>query len=253
MAKLPYMELYVDDYHSATAHLDEREDGIYFRLLRICWQTPGCSIPDDNIWLERKMRMKGKHEDIRAILIEFFTLKNGRWFQKKQMQIFCKTKSKILERKKAGKKGGIAKALKYKDKTPSNTKDLLKQNPSKPLASRTRTISKEKKVNKEKNLGEFYESKRGVKLRGDILERFLVFWKTFSYSKGKAAAADSWLDFAEHGNFDEIIQAAKNEASNRSGLLAKGHTPKMAQGWLSDRRWEDEPVKSEFEQRLEAL
>jgi len=238
MAKLPYMELYVDDYHSATAHLDEREDGIYFRLLRICWQTPGCSIPDDNIWLERKMRMKGKHEDIRAILVEFFTLKNGRWFQKKQMQIFCKTKSKILERKKAGKKGGIAKALKYKDKTPSNTKDLLKQNPSKPLASRTRTISKEKKEYKE-SLKALFESE---------------FWEpSIRKDCSRTLAEKKFISACSVAKPEVILASWKAHLKSWKGKDVQ-YIP-LPTTWLHQERWTAEVlvIQSDFDRQLEAL
>jgi len=131
MTKLPYMKLYVDDYEAATAHLTPEEDGIYTRLLRLCWRTPECSLPKDPEWIERKMRMKGDYDKkIQPILDEFFNLECGRWGQKKQLEIFHEAQEIVQAKIRAGRKGGLAKSLKTKETASSIT-----------LASRTRTKS----------------------------------------------------------------------------------------------------------------
>jgi hypothetical protein len=38
------------------------------------------------------------------------------------------------------------------------------------------------------------------------------------------------------------VSAAEAEALGRAELVANGHTPKWAQGWITGRRWEDEPA-----------
>ena len=70
----------------------------------------------------------------------------------------------------------------------------------------------------------------------------MQFWDAFNYKMGKAEAADSWLDIPELkvSIVTKIIEAAKKEAAGRAELQAQGRTPKMAQGWLTARRWEDE-------------
>lgn len=115
------------------------------------------------------------------------------------------------------------------------------------------TITKEKELtsfSKNKNeeqseqdqLENFYPTKRKRKLRGKWLETFLQFWEAFDYKSGKAEAADAWLDILglKPSMVEQIIIAAKVEAQRRPAIRAKGNTPKMAQGWLSGRRWEDE-------------
>jgi hypothetical protein len=89
----------------------------------------------------------------------------------------------------------------------------------------------------------FYLTRRKRKLRGQRLDAFNRFWRAFAYQKGKAAAADAWLDIPELTDslVAQIVAAAEREATARSGLLAAGRTPKMAQGWISERRWEDGP------------
>lgn len=89
---------------------------------------------------------------------------------------------------------------------------------------------------------EFFLTKKKKRLAGKRLETFNLFWDAFGYKKGKAEAADAWLDIPSMtmSTVGEIVAAAKMEAENRHKLEAAGKTPKMAQGWLSGRRWEDE-------------
>lgn len=89
-----------------------------------------------------------------------------------------------------------------------------------------------------------YLTKKGRKLTGKKLEAFERFWEVFAYKKGKADAADAWLGIQGYSEalVVDILASAEREAQVRPSLTAKGHTPKMAQGWLSSRRWEDEDL-----------
>ena len=88
----------------------------------------------------------------------------------------------------------------------------------------------------------FYLTKKKRKLQGKRLEAFNRFWAAFAYPKGKAEAADAWLDIPALTDplVDEIVKAAEGEALARPKVVASGQTPKWAQGWISGRRWEDE-------------
>lgn len=106
---------------------------------------------------------------------------------------------------------------------------------------------------------EGYRTKKGRTLTGKRLSTFDAFWSAFAYAKGKSEAADAWHDIPELTDalVARIIAAAEREARNRPALLASGRTPKMAQGWLTARRWEDgeEPVPRPMnaaQQRLSA-
>lgn len=122
----PYMPLYVDDYEAATAHLTAEEDGVYSRLMRLCWRTPGCSLPNDPAWIARKIRLSvSDYERVaRPVIEEFFKIVRGRLVQKRLKEEYDTISRKKSARVKAGKKGGDAKALKSLDKTPSNATDL---------------------------------------------------------------------------------------------------------------------------------
>lgn len=92
---------------------------------------------------------------------------------------------------------------------------------------------------------DFILTKKKRKLSGKRLETFLVFWEKFNYKKGKAEAADSWIDIPQLTNSicEQIFKAAEIEDSKRVKLIEKGSTPKMAQGWITARRWEDEDLQ----------
>ena len=89
-------------------------------------------------------------------------------------------------------------------------------------------------------------TKKKKKLVGKRLETFEAFWSAFDYKRGKAEAADAWLEITTLTDtiVKEVITAAEAEASRRPEVIAQGHTPKMAQGWLTARRWEDEAPRA---------
>ncbi|MBI9089889.1 MAG: hypothetical protein JEZ12_11790 [Desulfobacterium sp.] len=110
------------------------------------------------------------------------------------------------------------------------------------------------KSNFEGDGSEVYKTKKKRNLTGKRLISFLEFWEAFGYKSGKAEAADAWLDIPELTDalVDRICNAAKNENQNRAQLKSQGKTPKMAQGWLTGRRWEDEACQAVGEARAQA-
>ena len=90
-------------------------------------------------------------------------------------------------------------------------------------------------------------TKKKKRLEGKRLGTFLLFWDAFDYKTGRAEAADAWLEIPTLTEkiVSDILSAAKKEAERRSKIKADGKTPKMAQGWISGRRWEDEDQEAE--------
>ncbi|WP_026601653.1 hypothetical protein [Methylomonas sp. 11b] len=74
---------------------------------------------------------------------------------------------------------------------------------------------------------------------------FDLFWAAFDYKQGRDRAAARWLQmgFIEKAEVDQIIQAAKREAAARKNL-PEGRVAKMAEGWLTERRWLDSVATS---------
>lgn len=99
-------------------------------------------------------------------------------------------------------------------------------------------------------------TKKKRKLSGWKLETFFQFWEAFDYKRGKTEAADAWYDIEGLTPLlaERIIQQAGTEALYRPMYEKQGRTPKMAQGWLSGKRWEDEikaPVTQSTPGRME--
>lgn len=94
--------------------------------------------------------------------------------------------------------------------------------------------------------GPFLVAKSGRKFEGRQLADFERFWTDFGLSRGKAEAADAWLDIPDMTDalVARICEAAKQEAADRPRLEGRGQKPKQARGWLLSRRWEDyAPIK----------
>ena len=89
---------------------------------------------------------------------------------------------------------------------------------------------------------DFIFTSKNKKLKDKRLATFLEFWDAFGYKSGKAQAAESWINIPSMTDslVGQIILAAKGEAERRPGLKASGGSPKMAQGWLTAKRWNDE-------------
>lgn len=130
MSKMPSMPLFVSDYDGDTAHLSFEEDGCYLRLLRLCWKTPGCSVPDDSIWIKRMMRSTDEEFErlIEPVIEEFFKKQNGRVFHPRLQKEFQYVSEVSKKRKQAAKQGVAAKRLKTKQKTSSKGSVLLEPN-----------------------------------------------------------------------------------------------------------------------------
>jgi len=126
---LAYFPFYVDRYEGDTAHLSMLEDGAYNRILRLCWRSPGCKIPDDRVWIYRQMRATSDAERtaIDAILAEYFRRAKGKTWNPKLLEIYEQVSDAHRIRSEAGKQGVAAKALKKANKTPSNALAKLKQ------------------------------------------------------------------------------------------------------------------------------
>jgi len=102
-------------------------------------------------------------------------------------------------------------------------------------------VKEEEKARDVEEEKDVFVTRRKRHLSGNKLKWFEEFWDAFDHKHGKAAAGDSWLDIdgLNRELVDRIIEGAKKEVIRRAALHPD-QTPKMAQGWLTDRRWEDD-------------
>lgn len=118
MKDLPYFPLYAAEMEAETAHLTLEEDGAYQRLLRHAWRTPGCSLPADDKWLRRRLRVSAEEFErvVRPVIDEFFEKKRDRLHSPVLTSEFEKISETREKRSSAGKKSASArKGLKRKE------------------------------------------------------------------------------------------------------------------------------------------
>lgn len=131
---LPYFNLYPTDFEADTAHLTLEEDGAYNRLLRLMWMTPGCSLPDDDAWIMRRMRVDAATfaRVVLPVISEFLTRQGGRVFSARLTREWKKVDITSKLRSEAGKRGGRPKSVDNKEKEEKAGFDFDKARPKQP-------------------------------------------------------------------------------------------------------------------------
>lgn len=264
---IPYIPLFVADYESDTAHLSIEEDGAYNRLLRLCWRSPGCSIPDDDAWIMRRMRVDAETyaRVVRPIIEEFFVVEKARLFSHRLKQEFERANKTHEKRSAAGKKGGRPrKPLKKREtrKSPAEspekagTKHLnlnLDTTPSSPPEGDERSSEPTPPP------GEQTSTDGGGRADGDgekqdhppnsvrppsVAEQFDEFWAAYPVKVGKGAARKQFERAIKKTPAAEIIQGAQRFAAQCRANQTERQFIKHPQGWLSAERWADETLQN---------
>ena len=161
---LPYFPLYPKDFEAKTSHLTLEEDGAYNRLLRLCWLTPGCSLPDDPAWIARRLRVDAATYDrlVAPLISEFFKRTKGRVWNHTLTEIHGEANEKHSRRVEAGKLGGRPpKYAQNNDKGESNAKAMPKQPEPEPYREDTEAKASDASVDFAKQLWD-----RGVAFLG---------------------------------------------------------------------------------------
>jgi|GEM_PF-2628758 len=225
---LPYFRLYPTDYEADTAHLSILEDGAYSRLLRLCWVTPGCSLPDDEEWIFRRARAHSEEERqaVRTVISEFFARENHRVFQKRLVQEFEHADARHRSARENGSKGGRPTgALKTKEKTKSY--GLADENPNHKL----------KKANQNQN----QNHNTPLPPRGD--DGFEFFWSKVPRKIAKGGARKAFKAALKKASSEQITQGMVDYAES-----VKGKDPQYIahpSTWLNQERWSDDVSPSD--------
>jgi uncharacterized protein YdaU (DUF1376 family) len=217
---LPYFRLYPTDYEADTAHLTLIEDGAYNRLLRLCWTTPGCSLPDDEAWIMRRVRAYSDAEKdaVRTVLSEYFKRENQRVFNARLSREFEHADARHKSAHENGKKGGRPRGpLKTNEKTESNG-----------LANANQT-GKLKKANQNQN----QNHNTPLPPKG-----FDEFWQAVPRKVAKPAAMKAYRAALGKAAPDVILAGIVAYAA-----ASKGKDPQFVAhpaSWLNSERWADD-------------
>jgi uncharacterized protein YdaU (DUF1376 family) len=209
---LPYFPMFPKDFEAKTSHLSLLEDGAYNRLLRLCWMTPGCSLPDDEAWIMRRARAHTPEDQdaVRAVLAEFFTVSKGRYSNAKLTEVFDEANEAHEKRVRAGSLGGKAKSLKTSGSPSSNATAKPKQPEPEP----------EPKKNPHTPKG------------------FDEFWAAYPRKVARGNAAKAYAKAARNVDPAVILAGVKRYAQTAKGLEDRFIAHPAT--WLNGERWADE-------------
>jgi uncharacterized protein YdaU (DUF1376 family) len=214
--------MYPADFEADTSHLTLEEDGAYNRLLRLCWMTPGCSLPDDPAWIARRMRLSAAdfQRVVAPLLDEFFKRARGRVFSPRLTREWEKVDETSRRRSEAGKKGGRPKAIENKQNEQKAGFDFDKAGPKQPepepepLRERGKPLS-------------------------SAPDGFEEFWSAVPRKVAKDKAMPAYARALRKADARTLISAMRRYAQSRIGEDPK-YTAHPA-SWLNAGRWEDEP------------
>lgn len=86
MAEFPALPLFTDALVADTDHLDDKEFGLYMRILIHMWRSPKCRLPADNSFLARKFRRSVEDVEKQVIpLMQEYMRQNGNWYEQKRL------------------------------------------------------------------------------------------------------------------------------------------------------------------------
>ena len=229
---LPYFPLYVTDYEGDTAHLTIEEDGAYMRLLRLCWRSPGCSIPADPKWIRRQMRCDEDtyKRSVEPVLGEFFKRTKSRYHSPRLSAEYERTTQSHERRKTAGRIGGekssaTRKSLKTNDSDSSNATAKTKQC----LSNQNQNHIHMERVTK-------------VTPKSDSL--FDEFWQAYPRKIGKGQALKAWRAATKKVDPAVILEGLQIHLPDLSDK-PKEYQPHPAT-WLNGERWADELERDTF-------
>lgn len=244
---LPYFPLYADDFEADTAHLTLEEDGAYNRLLRLCWRSPGCQIPDDEAWIFRKMRARTDEEKatVSIVLEEYFVRKSGKFFSQRLLKEWQKSDLAHRKRVSAGSKGGRAKALRTNKTAPSNAVAKPKQPEPEPEVKEDTNVSSKKKRGTRlpedwvlpSDWGQWALSQQypELSIRTEA-DRFRDYWIGVPGQKGvKLDWFATWRNWMRTANPPKVINGGQNESPRNADRLQRIVTAAAegtsGQGW----------------------
>lgn len=213
---LAYFNLYPTDFEADTSHLTLEEDGAYNRLLRLCWMTQGCSLPDDDAWIMRRMRVDEETfaRVVKVVLAEFFIRRAGRVSNARLAKEFSTSSEAHKKRVSAGKMGGEAKSAKNNNKNPSNAKAMLYQPEPEPEPDKKERVSNE------------------------TLVHFDAFWAVWPVKIAKADAVKAWAKLSQP---DRLVATENAKAFfERWQRAYPTANPIHPARYLNGKRWLDE-------------
>lgn len=201
-------------------HLTAEQDGIYRRLIDHYMETE-LPLPDNDMALARIAGVSPESFAATSSTLRlFFKQQDGKLYHKKCDEVLEDMNRRYQKNQEKGKRGGEAKAKKYKQKQEpaSSSKEQVELDSSKPvppyLTLPNPTVLKKEKINKKENFKKFYEA------------------YPLKQGRGKAEKAFEKVD----APIETLLAAIATYRKNKPDWQEYAHPA----SWLNQKRWEDE-------------
>lgn len=209
MTNVIQIPFHIGDFLSGTMNMDGTEIGAFWLLCVAHYQAGAEGLPDDDRQLARIAKVTSRvWARVRPIVQQKFDIIDGRWTQKRVLEVLQKIANKSAE--------NSANSLKRWNSDNANAL---------PSQSQPKTIN-HKPIKKEKN----------IKKEQSFSEGFDQFWEAYPRHRrgNKQKSWEAWRRALTQGRATEaeIIRGAKSYAASNPGEFAKG-----AEAWLNDDRW----------------
>ena len=259
--KSPAFQFYVNDWLSSTniQLMTPAQEGAYIHLLCHMWNSPDCSITDNDDELAVLSRLgKGWFKGGSTNVLACFTKQGNRWTnmrllseRKKQNDWSKKSRAGGMQSAKSRK----AKALERKGGSP-----LVEQwlQPNGNSSSSSSSSSSEEENNTPivpvGDLGDDVKSPpkhQAVDLKTQAsatipqeAATFNEFWKAYPKKSGKAIAWSKWKSMRLHRQHDAIMAGLAKHKTSVRWTRDDGRYIPDGSTFVNQRRWEDEPDNS---------
>jgi uncharacterized protein YdaU (DUF1376 family) len=229
MNRPPAFQFYAKDWLSSKKVLTMslEEEGAYIHLLAHCWDSPDCTLPDDDSELAQLSRMgerwfNGGSSTLRKCFV-CHPRKTGRLTNLRLLEEFRKYARWIQKSREGGLKSG-----------------KVRRNH---LKGRSTVVEPKGNSSSSSSLNSYRERRKGSainELNGQG-PRFEIFWKAYPRKEGKKPCREWWV---EHTPDDLLLgrMLAKIEQAQQTKKWRdqSGKFIPMPATWLNQERWDDE-------------
>lgn len=220
-----WMPLFFGDYLADTMHLNTEQHGAYMLLLMAEWKAGGY-LPDHNSQLAAITKLPpDTWRSHRPVLQAFFTVQNGRWYQKRLLRELKEARRIIKVNSENGKLGG----------RPRKPKANPNKSQKKPIGL------KKPNDNPNHNLNETPSPSPSQEVLNPFAQGFARFWFAYPKKRNKPAAQKAWTKLTPDAELTESLLAALERwKSTADWQRDDGQYIPYPASWLNGRRWEDE-------------
>ncbi len=249
-SKPPAFQFYANDWLASqtVSLMTPEQEGAYIRLLAHQWSDPTCSLPDDDDRLAVLSRLGEKWPAARLAIAKQMLFHSprdsGRIYNVRLYRYREQLEALSLKRKKAGRKGGNAKALRTDDQSwqePSNCqasdKQLGSSSSSSPLCNRSSDAYGSLFPNEHTGDNGAHSGNNGKKPIAKIAAEIYDAYPKKAAKQRALKAIQKAIE--KTGDPKMLLEAVKEFASSEKGRGDPSFIPYPAT-WFNDGSWEDD-------------